>query len=341
MRRALLLAFLLILLVGCFQRAPRQDANEEARQAMEQFWTDLGDPGTITDLKGEILNADTAVQTILLEFGSNGILHVTIKNPQGDDSEIYCDQTHTTLVTDSETAMFRSGCWGPGGFLVAHSSYAARFAVRETRVESSTREGDVITATYVPQGNSSEVRYEARIEDGRIQTLKLSGNQTTRAPQAALIQFTVTYGERQPIPRPPPDKRIPAGLTVNTTFAPGEYRWNLLANASGALDPAEFEVRIVAASQAPTADPVANFSLRDGIEQVSQGFTFRFQDDGDGALDVGDSFVVSNPDWTTQEQYQVIVWDAWANAPVSATAMPGLAFLIVAIAFVAAAFLRR
>jgi hypothetical protein len=162
----------------------------------------------------------------------------------------------------------------------------------EQAVNSAPMDLDVRarTATYsAPEGGTYTIHYDAK---GRLVRV----DQDTPGGTGTL---TVSYEPRRAIALPE-GERIPAELRGNGEWRSNTYVYRMQASRTYPID--EFELRI-----AERGLPVATMPFANG---TSGNFTLVMHD-GDGIWQEGDGF-----DLTAEREYEIIVWDKWANRDV-------------------------
>lgn len=285
---------------------------ERVKAALESFPDEMGPGGSIKKLEGSFSSAETSFTAdVAIEVSDNRVLVFTIS--AGIISmKVYCGKTDSVTQIGQEAMEGRSRnelCpdESPGesvfeGELEVTSVEERDDGTLRADVVSTSSKGDrtVLDVTLDPEGRVSRMTIE---------------NETATA------ELEVDYGPRRTISMPQATSRVPADVSFREDFSDGTYSWRATAhNDTVGLD--EFEVRVTETDDSGNEVIVATFDPSDPSSQEEAGFTFRFQDDGDGALTMGDSFTVSNDDWTYIWEYDVVVFDRWAEAGLGEFPLP-------------------
>ncbi len=316
----ILVVALATLSAGCFGGGAKQLSPEEAeavsQEALETFAADFASPtgGSLTTVAGEFGfgkdSTDTA--TFAMEWGRGGSASVILSTGGsfGVDLKLFC---------------------GPGSIVIVIGEQAveARPQPDKACMESFQDTGDpldlgefenldllnitahpdgTVTARYTDEDGTVTIAIDAK---GRVSRMDIDTESGTGF-------LDMGYGERRTITVPQADERMPALINGFGDHNGQVYQWNGLGGDE--TQPfSEFEVRVI---DAESQEVVATFPVGENGE--ANGFTFMFTDDGDGVFDGGDSFSISREGWNTVNQYEVVVWDRWADRALGDVPIPSL-----------------
>jgi len=323
--RLVALAFGALLLVGCLG-LPSGTPEERARRALDGFAQDLGPAGgALSKLSG---NATSNGYTVgfTLEVGRDGARHFNM-SVAGFALDFYCRGEDVVRVVDGKPLAQR-----PGACPLDASRFGSPLLLLpQLNVTSARTEGSDVVAVY--NGTNLSVGGMSATVDrhDRITSLRLEspgGNVTAEA----------SYGPRAAFRMPSPVGRLAAAAGNSTDLFDGNFSWraDLVSDAPSL---AEVEVRVF---NATTHERLAAFRASMPQQQAG-GFNFTFDDrDHDGTLSDRDRFWIERPGWTRRGQYDVQVWDAWAEAPIVRRLLPGPEVgLLLATGALAALLARR
>lgn len=335
MRSVLIILLLSATLAGCFgSDGPRQlsqeDAEDVARDALQDFADDFASPdgGDLRAVSGEFSTPQQGgMAHIDMEWGAEGTAHVGVRlgdDEQATRADIYCSQNEVVLILGGASLEARPR---PG--------QSCLNAVQET--------GDPLNTDQLGEAELDEV---VANPDGTVRASFTDDNGTVRitidakgrleridieAPQSSGF-LDVDYGTRSVIDMPDADDRMPMVLFASGFFDGEAFVWSAPeGNESNPYD--EFEVRVL-----DSGETVATFTP--GADGEENGFSFTWQDDGDGEFGHDDRFIIESAAWTEAGQYDVQVWDLWADREVDDVPIPGIGLWAIA-AIALAGLLRR
>lgn len=320
-----------LLLSGCADIAVSPE--EKVRTALETFPDEMGPNGSVKKLEGTFSSDQTSLTAdVEIEVGDNGVYVFTIS--AGIFSfKVYCTESSSLTQFGQRTLEARSRhevCPGeadePG-----ESVLEGEIEVQSTQtLEDGTIEADVVATSAEGDRSVIDVVLNA---DGKIASMSIENATGT-------FEFEIDYGPRRTINMPDPTARMPADVSYRDEFSDGTYTWTA-TNHNDTVPLEEFEIRVTEANESGEDVVLATFDPDNPDIQEEAGFTFRFEDDGDGALTSGDSFTVSKDDWEYIWEYDVVVWDTWAEVGIDELVLPGPGPVILLIGIGAVALVRR
>lgn len=282
------------------------------------------------------------------EFGLQGGVHFVVTLSALGLSytiEEYCDDTKRVLVVGEETAEERpprdgESCLSDDGeeddlfgdvewedALDAVAEAESHHDLEDLQV--TIHDDQSITATFTDGGDGN---LTASVDpDGRLAWLE------GRYPDG-YTNYTFQYGEREAVVFPATDQRMPAGAEGFGQFFDGAYRWQGIGGEEEKVPLGEFEVRVRDPDSNRT---IAAFDPGGSATQTQQTFLFEFEDDGDGFLGANDTFTIRSDAWTSGDQYDVVVWDTWADREIGDNPIPWPGLWLLLAAFALVALLRR
>ncbi len=340
MRRiALILA---ILLSGCFggggESLSQEEAELRAKSAVEGFVADFAseDGGDLRRIHGEFSAMDLGdggfsmgdVHVDLdIEWGTGDAIRMDMSTKSGGFSleiGVYCDPSKTVILYGADVYESRpSEELGCGEFMGEGDEAFQIDELEQADQLNVTRNPDgTITAVY----EDEEGRVEMLIDrQGRVSRMDVEADEGSGF-------LVVEYGKRRALEAPDATDRIPITMFGYGSFISGAYTWN--AGWSGETAPYdEIEVRIM-------QDDELIATLPAGQDTSASGFTIDWTDDGDGLFGGNDTFTITSDSWTSSNQYEVVVWDTWADAEVGDVPIPGIGLPLL-VAFLALVALRR
>ncbi len=328
-----LLVVLLVLTSGCFGSDPKALSQEEAETVAEEALQDFAKNfasatgGDLTKVEGEFSVSQGSAEKaeFTMEWGRNGAARVALTG-SGIEILLVCDADSTVLVFGGQAIESRprpgAACLDSiqdSGDPLDVGEFENLDALNVTPHPDGT-----VTAVFQDDEGTIIVKIDAK---GRISRMDIDSD----SGDGFLV---MSYGERRTITVPDADERMPASINGFGSHSGTVYRWEGFGGDEHQPFN-EFEVRVIDAQSRST---VATFPMGQNGEQA--GFTFTFQDDGDGQFDGGDSFTISHPDWASTNQYDVVVWDRWADRELGDAPIPGLGALAV-VGLLGAVWLRR
>lgn len=325
MQRVALLAAvaMAVAMSGCFGFGSQRLSDEEARaatdEALRTFAQDFSSPagGDLRLVRGEFGGQDVDAPmggdvVFELEWGAEGRSRVALTvsgNRVTYDVSLHCGPEGTVVTFGAERMERRPR---QGSCLEAVGGRSDPLDIDELEghhiedVEPH-RDGSV-TATLATDDGTMTVEVD---EKGRLERIDFA--------EGGFL--SVDYGQRQVIQMPEPTSLMPVLVFGSGQFAQGQYQWT----AFGGDETAPFndiDVRVLDQSNATAA----SFTVRSG-EQTQEGFVLTFNDDGDGVFGAGDSFTLRSDAWTSADQFEVLVWDTWADREVGDLAIPALPWI--------------
>lgn len=325
------LVIVAMVLSGCSELVASPE--ETAKSAIENFPAELGPDGTVKELDGTFESSESAVTAeFSIEIGSNGVRVFSI-SASIVNIKVYCGENRGVTQWGDKVLEARTDpdmCTNQGSD-PGESVFEGEIEVQNAeRQDDGTISADVVSTSSTGEESTIDVTLD---EEGRIASMTIA-NSTGR------FEFEVDHGSRRTIDIPETTDRRPADVTGRTTFRAGNYTWTATAhNDSVPLE--EFEVRVTDTDQSGDEVVVATFDPSRSGTQEENGFSFRFEDNGDGALTTDDWFTVSRDDWEYEWDYDVVVWDEWAEAGIDEVALPFPGVVWIGSGIAAAAIVLR
>ncbi|MEA3201219.1 MAG: hypothetical protein QOE90_2647 [Thermoplasmata archaeon] len=313
---ALALAF--VLLAGCITGTPE----ERARRALDDFPAEIGPTGgTLAHLNGTVSSNGYSVP-FTYDVARDGTRHFNLTyGPIAFD--IYCKGDQVVRIVGGVPTLQR-----PGPCPLDGSRFGAPLAaLNQTNVTSAHGKGNDVIATF--SGTNASIGGIVITADRRdrvthVELHSPNGNLTANA----------TYGTRAGFHMPEATARAALTARNYTYLYEGNMTWEA-EDVSQNASLADLEVRVL---DGATHARIATFRMGGG-PQEDGGFSFTFADkDGDGQFSQRDTFWLVRPNWTRESDYQVQVYDTWADAPVvrsNGIPGPGIASVLAGIAVVA------
>lgn len=310
--RLVAIALVLVLLSGCTLGGPQGAPEERAKRAWDDFAASmLGTGGSMSKLEGT-LSSGTYGASLLFEIARDGARHAKL-SVSGLGFEYYCKGDEAVKVDGDKALAMRAGECPLKGF----GELSLTTLLNATRVANATAHGDEVTATIVSNNSTQAAQGGITIVVDRkdhvihVEMTSPGGN----------VNANASYDRRGTWSLPQTTGRLPANVAGRDDFtrdgANGTFEWSAdSAGGNYTLDDFEVRVRDPTANQTLATFPLARNGTKDG-------FAYAFEDrDGDGRLSKDDRFTLAKTGWTTRRQYEVQVWDTWADAPV-ARRVPG------------------
>ena len=332
---------LALVLAGCVTMTG--DPGATARAALDELFAGIRDgTGSLSKLEGTLSGGGYSAP-FSLEISRDGTRHFNLSAGMFV-MDVYCRGDKTVRMIGGEPFAARGGCPLDGGRLGAPDD-----ALDKLNVSSVGRDGAMLVVVFEgPPAPPDALDEDDRALFGSTASLKLTidGRGNARhvemsAPGASGMNATASHEPRKRGTLPETDQRLAAAIDADADFHDGVYGWKVDdAYDNASLD--EIEVRVQGVGQRAGAGS-ATFDPSDGSEQNVSGFVFQFDDaDSDGRLSEGDGFTLTNPDWRYQNEYEVVVWDTWADAPLAGRRIPGPpVVLALALAFALALVVRH
>lgn len=190
------------------------------------------------------------------------------------------------------------------------------------------------------------IRVEASISSGAVTDLTLKAKD-----ERSQMHIEASFDHRPRHPRsnvsfPSVDWRKAAFVRAEEHEEETGYMWT--GRSTGRYPLQEFEVRIYNGTVESYCESIANtVAVSFNFSRPSQsinGFSFRFQNNGDQLLGEGDTFTITYPDGANSDSYEVVVWDRWADSPISAQCVvpfPGFSSVVWVLVAVPMVWRRR
>lgn len=285
---------------------------ERVKAALESFPDEMGPDGSIKKLEGSFTSEGTSFTAdVDIEVGDNRVVVFTVS--AGIISmKVYCGETRSITQLGQRAMEGRSQNEMCPGATPGESIFEGDLEVSSVEErDDGTLRADVVSTSSDGERTLLDVTVDA---EGRVSRMTIENATGT-------FEFEVDYGPRRTISMPQATARIPADISFREDFSDGTYSWSATAH-NDTVDLGEFEVRVTDTDDSGDEVIVATFDPTDPSSQEEAGFAFQFQDDGDGFLTAGDSFTISNDNWTYIWEYDVVVWDRWAEAGLGEFPLP-------------------
>ncbi len=339
--RIVALLVLVAALSGCFG-GPGQLSEEEARgvaqDAMRSFATSFAseDGGDLRLISGDFEMDDEDFGSGTVEFevewgkSNTGRIMANVDAGGGGFSiqvqfEVYCGADRTVIVYGDESLEQRHTRQACLEHLSdAEGTLSAEDFDELNMTDVTPNDDGTVTAHFEDEEGSYTVFIDAK---GRIRTMDFTS-------EAGSGIIKIDYGERRVIVAPEADQRAPTTNTGWGWFMDGQYEWSALETGD-AVPMGEIQIRV----NDPDGQRVATFTA--GQDATDNGFVFDYTDDGDGFFGPNDTYVIRSDAWTSSGQYDVVMWDTWADREVGDLGAPGPAFALLAIALLALVAMRR
>ncbi len=338
MRWTILLVALATLTAGCFGGNTTPLSEEEAKvvaeDALNAFATDFASPdgGDLTTVSGEFgFGSGNAMDkaTFFIEWGTGGSTSVSLSTGGsfGVEIKLLCDPGSVVIDFGGETVEARPQ---PGkACMESFQDTGDPLELGEFEnldlLQITPHKDRTVTAVYKDDEGNITIKIDAK---GRITRMDLDTGTGSGFMQMG-------YGNRRAIALPDAEQRMPALINGIGSHDGTVYTWSGLGGE--ASEPfSEFEVRVL---HPESKEVLAAFPV--GQDGSAAGFTFTFMDDGDGVFDGGDSFTISHEAWTSNSQYQVVVWDRWADRALGDIPIPSIGGLLLVGLLGAALVARR
>lgn len=296
MRPVLVALAIALALAGCI--LPKGSPEERARRALEDLPRELQAGSDLARVEGMAYSQGYGVP-FTYEVARDGTRHVNLTVP-GFAFDCYCQGERTIRVVEGRPVEQR-----PGRCPVDLSRVLGpldQLNASGLNVTSTSRSGNDATATFSSPAGNLTITADRRDRPVHVAMSGAFGDLTAN----------LSYGTRATFSMPAPVARAALSARNSTNLYDGNFSWEMRdPNANASI--ADFEVRVLNGS---TRERIATFRL-DGGAQTAAGFRFVFADrDGDGNLSRDDIIWIERDDWTRERDYQVQVWDTWADAPV-------------------------
>ncbi len=340
----LLACVVLVSLTGCFE--PETISQAEAEERVATAVSRLGNMADIQDVPEELSNMDVQMQgeeegmrfkvDMEVEWGTQDAVYLDMNVASGGFSfriELYCDPD-TTIIVFGDEAYEARGDDCTHGFMGGDDVSAGPADGEMPCMNLSSGEASDVTVN----SNGTITATVTVTEDGETYTCTVIVNDEGRVIHvsvtgpAATGSFSFTYGSRSPINFPETTERIPATVSGFGFLNTGRYEWEAFMGDGTPLQ--EFEIRVYDGDEL-----VASFGVPGG--GTEGGFTLIWEDDGQAGFTADDAFTITNPTWTDQDDYEVVIWDTWADRDVDDNPIPGPALLLTLAALAAVAGVLR
>lgn len=306
--RAILPLFVLLIsvsLAGCTGPGNQsQMSKDQMSQSLDRFPAELQSGGRVKELSGSIDPSSGASTSFTIEYGQHGNLIV-----DAGPITAYCSDHGG--VFEGVDGTIKAGrnrpelCEKNGRDLLSKALDAKTRSYEKWDSTSYRTSGTV--RQILESGSENLVSFSYDASDKEFSSLEI---------QNATAEVTVrpSYAPRRPIAIPEADTRRAIRLDLDTSFANNTYSATVNRTEPAApLD--EFSILVRDYNDDFEKVNVTSFDPSDSSTQRDAGFTFRYDDnDGDGNLSVRDGFTIENREWEYSHEYDVVVWDEWADS---------------------------
>lgn len=315
---------LALALAGCMEIAPPGAPEERAQRAMEAFARDVATgEGDLARLEGGLSSGPYA-GSFLIEWSRDGARHVRVAaGPMV--IEAYCAPDRAVIVREGVAREARpSACPLRGEALDALPR-----ALDALRLVSATPDGADVVAVFAPNASQPD---DAR-DLGNV-TVRVSRSDRVIHIEAATpggnASLDARYDRKATLVPPTTTGRLAANVEGDEDRDEDSVAWRA-DDVEDGVALAELEVRLVDAS----GDALVSFAASGGAQE-KDGYALDVTDqDSDGRLDEGDAFTITK-DGLSRGDARLVVWDAWAGAPVERQVpAPGVAWALAIVLAVA------
>jgi hypothetical protein len=325
-RLALLFVLPALVLSGCIgMEAGTPEERVEA--ALERFQDDMGPDGAIQKLRVSAQFEGNDMD-VVVENGRAGAVEM-VANVMMYDVRVLCIGDRMFLTVGGET--YESRAQRETCDMSGDTDFELPLMRDEEHevVEVVERDGALeATVRVVEEGEESTITVVVRA--GRVVEIRVIDSEGD-------FTMHVEYGARRAMQAPSASGRMPMSVSWDHTFVPGTYS-GTISEVDAVAPLSEFSVQILEGYGGAVA---AEFPTGTAGSQVSAGFVFMFEDDGDGMLSVGDRFTVENADWSGEWERQVAFFDHWAGMRTDENPIPAPFAALLVVLLVALVAMRR
>jgi len=320
----------------------QSEAEDRTGSAMDALMADLGGTGDgrMREMTGHIEIESSDVEflpasavDLEVEFGKGDTMRMGVVMDAGAatiEIEVYCTPTGIFLVIGEQVLEARpdpDGC--QAALLESDEEDPAGGLLPDLEVPEpgsvTPNDDGTVTAVFVDEAGEETTVLIGK--DGRVARLDLNG------PDASgHLEFD--YGTRGSLDPPAATGRMPAAADGSSGLEGDTFVWQGVYGEEAPVD--EYEVHVLDGGTV-----LASFPLDDG-SGTDGGFSFTFEDDGDGLFGEDDSLTIEPPaEW--DPAWEVRFYDTWADAYSDEQLAPGAgaAALLAGMVLFAAVLRRR